>query len=267
MVGSKELPNTEAGRGEVRNTAARMHGCICTKYVYTPTRVTRVTSAGVVGTAAVGYITYDTFAPFAYALAMYQVGLVPTCVHQTAHHQMSNHQMSIKYPSKGFWQRNKNKRPASTKSTLATLPNAQLSSEFTVDACDAIVLLSPVCKLNPSSTNCDCCLRLHDAPLHLLSLYRTVKDATQQPPWCLPLLVLGHTFLGEQFLAKASLSTQLTGQRLCFPACHVGDSVYQTLRLVSIQRGFVHKLRRQPIVQAGLVNMLLPSSIFTARQP
>ncbi|CAM9110417.1 unnamed protein product [Laminaria digitata] len=61
--------------------------------------------------------------------------------------------------------------------------------------------------------------------------FRTVKDATHQPPWCLPLLVLGHTFIGEQFLAKASLSTQHTGQRLCFPACHVGDSVYQTLRL------------------------------------
>lgn len=93
---------------------------------------------------------------------------------------------------------------------------------------------------------------------HLLSLYRTVKDATQQPPWCLPLLVLGHTFIGEQFLAKASLSTQLTGQRLCFPACHVGDSVYQTLRLVPIHRGFVHKPSRQPIVRAGLVNTLLP---------
>ncbi|CAB1120455.1 unnamed protein product [Ectocarpus sp. CCAP 1310/34] len=60
--------------------------------------------------------------------------------------------------------------------------------------------------------------------------FRTVKDATQQPPWCLPLRVLGHTFVGEQFLAKASLSTQHTGQKLCFPACHVGDTVYQTIR-------------------------------------
>ncbi|CAM9831384.1 unnamed protein product, partial [Ectocarpus sp. 12 AP-2014] len=61
--------------------------------------------------------------------------------------------------------------------------------------------------------------------------FRTVKDATQQPPWCLPLRVLGHSFVGEQFLAKASLSTQHTGQKLCFPACHVGDTVYQTIRL------------------------------------
>ncbi|CAM9235398.1 unnamed protein product, partial [Hapterophycus canaliculatus] len=61
--------------------------------------------------------------------------------------------------------------------------------------------------------------------------FRTVKDATQQPPWCLPLRVLGHTFVGEQFLAKASLSTQHTGQKLCFPPCHVGDAVYQTIRL------------------------------------
>ncbi|CAN0346344.1 unnamed protein product [Ectocarpus sp. 6 AP-2014] len=61
--------------------------------------------------------------------------------------------------------------------------------------------------------------------------FRMVKDATQQPPWCLPLRVLGHTFVGEQFLAKASLSTQHTGQKLCFPACHVGDTVYQTIRL------------------------------------
>lgn len=61
---------------------------------------------------------------------------------------------------------------------------------------------------------------------------RTVKDATQQPPWCLPLRVLGHTFVGEQFLAKASLSTHHTGQKLCFPACHVGDTVYQTIRYV-----------------------------------
>lgn len=63
---------------------------------------------------------------------------------------------------------------------------------------------------------------------------RMVKDATQQPPWCLPLRVLGHTFVGEQFLAKASLSTHHTGHRLCFPACHVGDTVYQTLRLATL---------------------------------
>ena len=81
------------------------------------------------------------------------------------------------------------------------------------------------------------------SPFHLahLPVYRTVKDATQQPPWCLPLLVLGHTFIGEQFLAKASFSTQHTGQRLSFPACHVGDSVYQTLRLESMKLGSVHK--------------------------
>ena len=86
-----------------------------------------------------------------------------------------------------------------------------------------------------------------------------MKDATQQPPWCLPLLVLGHTFIGGQFLAKASLSTQHTRQRLCFPACHVGDSVYQTLRLASTQMGSVHKPIRQTIL-AGLVNLLLLSS-------
>lgn len=59
---------------------------------------------------------------------------------------------------------------------------------------------------------------------------RMVKDATLQPPWCLTLRVLGHTFLGEQFLAKASLSTHQTGHKLCFPACHLGDTVYQTIR-------------------------------------
>ncbi|CAM9105839.1 unnamed protein product, partial [Scytosiphon promiscuus] len=63
--------------------------------------------------------------------------------------------------------------------------------------------------------------------------FRTVKDATQQPPWCLPLQVLGHTFIGEQFLAKASLSTQHTGLKLSFPPCHVGDTVYQTVRLLN----------------------------------
>eukprot|EP00752_Nemacystus_decipiens_P004480 g4092.t1 len=68
------------------------------------------------------------------------------------------------------------------------------------------------------------------SPLNQMT-FRTVKDATQQPPWCLPLRVLGHTFVGEQFLAKASLSTQHTGQKMCFPACHVGDTVYQTIRL------------------------------------
>lgn len=57
-----------------------------------------------------------------------------------------------------------------------------------------------------------------------------VKDPLQQPPWCLPLRVLGHSFVGEQFLAKVALSTQHTGQRLYFPACHIGDTVYQTIR-------------------------------------
>lgn len=61
-------------------------------------------------------------------------------------------------------------------------------------------------------------------------VHRMVNDATQQPPWCLPLRVHGHSFIGGQFLAKGSLSTQHTGQKLLFPACHVGDTVYQTIR-------------------------------------
>lgn len=41
----------------------------------------------------------------------------------------------------------------------------------------------------------------------------------------------GHSFPGEQFLAKVSIA--LPGHRLTFPACHLGDSVYQTLRLTN----------------------------------
>ena len=41
----------------------------------------------------------------------------------------------------------------------------------------------------------------------------------------------GHSFPDEQFLAKVTMS--VPGQRLTFPACHLGDSVYQTIRLVN----------------------------------
>jgi hypothetical protein len=44
-------------------------------------------------------------------------------------------------------------------------------------------------------------------------------------------LPAGHSFPGEQFLAKVSIA--LPGHRLTFPACHLGDSVYQTLRLTN----------------------------------
>ncbi|CAM9254296.1 unnamed protein product, partial [Discosporangium mesarthrocarpum] len=64
--------------------------------------------------------------------------------------------------------------------------------------------------------------------------FRLVKDATLQPPWCLCFRAAGHTFTGEQYLAKAAMSTNHAGQRLTFPACHFGDTVYQTIRLTNL---------------------------------
>ncbi|KAG5175992.1 hypothetical protein JKP88DRAFT_259052 [Tribonema minus] len=66
--------------------------------------------------------------------------------------------------------------------------------------------------------------------------FRLVRDATLTPPWCVTVTAVGHTFDGPQFIPQCTLSTSHVSrgqhrQRLEFPACHVGDSVYQTIRI------------------------------------
>ena len=59
--------------------------------------------------------------------------------------------------------------------------------------------------------------------------FRLVKDETMQPPWCLKLKGLGHTLGGEQFAAQVHLSS-FHGV-VEFPAAHVGDATYHSIRL------------------------------------
>lgn len=61
--------------------------------------------------------------------------------------------------------------------------------------------------------------------------FRLVNGRTLAAPWCLPLRVSGHTFHAghEQFLPQVSLSEP--GGFVSFPACHIGDAVYQSVAL------------------------------------
>eukprot|EP00937_MAST-01D_sp_MAST-1D-sp2_P000336 g336.t1 len=61
--------------------------------------------------------------------------------------------------------------------------------------------------------------------------FRLVNGRTLGPPWCAPLRVMGHTFEAghEQFLPQVSIIG--SGSTIAFPACHVGDSVFQTVAL------------------------------------
>ena len=60
--------------------------------------------------------------------------------------------------------------------------------------------------------------------------FRLVNDALQQPPWCIKLKGVGHTLPSEQFAAQVTFSGAKGGV-VEFPACHVGDQVFRTLRL------------------------------------
>lgn len=59
--------------------------------------------------------------------------------------------------------------------------------------------------------------------------FRLVNAKTFTPPWCTLVNVFGTTFrsTAEQFLPKVEFATP----KICFPACHVGDKVFQTVAM------------------------------------
>ena len=61
--------------------------------------------------------------------------------------------------------------------------------------------------------------------------FRLVNDDTLVPPWCLTCRVFGHTFGGnsEQFIPTMECSAR--DNLVCFPPCHLGDAVYQTIKV------------------------------------
>ena len=61
--------------------------------------------------------------------------------------------------------------------------------------------------------------------------FRLVNDEAFTPPWAATVRVLGHTFspLAEQWIPKVVVTA--AQKPVTFPACHLGDSVYQTIRL------------------------------------
>ena len=61
--------------------------------------------------------------------------------------------------------------------------------------------------------------------------FRLVNDEAFTPPWAVTVRVLGHTFspLAEQWIPKVVVAA--AEKPVTFPACHLGDSVYQTIRL------------------------------------
>lgn len=61
--------------------------------------------------------------------------------------------------------------------------------------------------------------------------FRLVNEQSFTPPWCVTLYAYGNTFGpgNSQFLPKVEY--KLLNRRLCFPACHLGDSVFQTVML------------------------------------
>jgi hypothetical protein len=61
--------------------------------------------------------------------------------------------------------------------------------------------------------------------------FRLVNDDTLVPPWCLTCRVFGHTFgsNSEQFIPTMKCSAN--DDLVCFPPCHLGDSVYQTIKI------------------------------------
>lgn len=62
--------------------------------------------------------------------------------------------------------------------------------------------------------------------------FRLVNDATLTPPWCLIVRSIGHTFASGQLPSKVKLlSGGVLNGKLMFPTCHVGDSIYQIVKL------------------------------------
>jgi hypothetical protein len=72
--------------------------------------------------------------------------------------------------------------------------------------------------------------------------FRLVNDDTLVPPWCLTCRVFGHTFGGnsEQFIPtmKCSATNSNPGadaeSLVTFPPCHLGDAVYQTIKITNM---------------------------------
>jgi hypothetical protein len=79
--------------------------------------------------------------------------------------------------------------------------------------------------------------------LCVLNHNRLVNDKTLTPPWCVTLLASGHSYNTDQLTPNCVLSTSSNkadlsaknsaNGRLTFPACHIGDSVYQTVRITN----------------------------------
>ena len=64
--------------------------------------------------------------------------------------------------------------------------------------------------------------------------FRLVNDATLTPPWCCILRASGHTFATGQLLAKVGLKGgAVKNGKLVFPACFMGDSVFQTVKITN----------------------------------
>jgi hypothetical protein len=62
--------------------------------------------------------------------------------------------------------------------------------------------------------------------------FRLVSEESFTPPWHLPLRVVGHTFAGTtQFLP--SYRVHMRGGRVAFPACTLGETCYQTVRITN----------------------------------
>ena len=74
--------------------------------------------------------------------------------------------------------------------------------------------------------------------------FRLVNDDTLVPPWCLTCRVFGHTFGGnsEQFIPNVICSAKRSAlsdgpqseSLVTFPPCHLGDAVYQTIKLTNL---------------------------------
>jgi hypothetical protein len=64
--------------------------------------------------------------------------------------------------------------------------------------------------------------------------FRLVNERTLTPPWCLTIPVFGHTFgnASSQFLPRCRTSLR-ADNKVHFPPCYVGDSVYQTFQVVN----------------------------------
>jgi hypothetical protein len=77
--------------------------------------------------------------------------------------------------------------------------------------------------------------------LRILTGDRLVSDKTLTPPWCVTVLASGHSYSTDQLTPNCVLSTSSNkadfsaknSGRLTFPACHIGDSVYQTVRITN----------------------------------